>query len=93
MWKNISELLSLVFTFNEKLKHQDNRIDRSERQVHDLAGRVDRLTVDVAQLIERDKNREALFRQAIEIERLKLENERLKTARALPPPQNPEDQP
>ncbi|MGE0128871.1 MAG: hypothetical protein AB7U82_12395 [Blastocatellales bacterium] len=85
MWKNISELLSLIFTFSEKFKHHDKRIEDAERQINELTRQVAQLTVDLAQLVERDKARELLFRQALEIEKLKLENEKLKTERALPP--------
>lgn len=31
MWENISELLSLIFTFSEKFKHHDKRIEDAER--------------------------------------------------------------
>lgn len=93
MWKNISELLSLIFTINEKLKHQDKRIDDSERQVNNLTRRVEQMAIDLAQLVERDRNRDLIFRQFLEIERLKLENEKLKTGRALPPASKAEDQP
>ncbi len=93
MWKNISELLSLIFTINEKLKHQDKRIDDSERQVNNLTRRVEQMAIDLAQLVERDRNRDLIFRQFLEIERLKLENEKLKTGRALPPESKAEDQP
>jgi hypothetical protein len=80
-------------TFSEKLKHQDKRIDDTERQVNNLTKRVDQMAVDLAQLIERDKNKELLFRQFLEIERLKLENEMLKSGRTLPPAQTSEIQP
>ena len=93
MWKNISELLSLIFTFNERLKHQDKRIDDTERQVNHLTKRVEQMSLDLAQLVERDKHRDVIFRQFLEIERLKLENEKLKTERSLPPATQPEDQP
>lgn len=92
MWKNISELLSLIFTVNERLKHQDKRIDDTERQISNLTKRMEQMAIDLAQLIERDKNRDLIFRQFLEIERLKLENEKLKASRALPPAHN-EDQP
>jgi len=49
-------------------------------------------------LAEREKWREETYRQAIEIERMKAENERLRLElererqpRRLPPPDNPKD--
>lgn len=93
MWKNISDLLSLIFTLGEKVKHQDSRLTETERQLHDLTARVNQLALDLARLAEREKLNAQLFSQALEIERLKLENEKLKALRALPPATERADQP
>ena len=86
MWKNISELLSAIFVFNEKFTHQDKRIDECERHLRDLSTRVTQMSIDLARLVEREQAKELLFKQALENERLRLELEQLKQQqRALPP--------
>jgi regulator of replication initiation timing len=92
MLKNISDLLSQIFTLGEKVKNQDTRLSETERQLRDLTARVNQLSLDLARLAEREKFKDQLFSQALEIERLRLENEQLKVRLALPPPVEQDDQ-
>lgn len=85
MWKDISQLLAFLFTISDKYIHHDQRIANLERQFNDLAKQVQQLTLAVERQTEREHWREQAFRQALEMERLKLENQSLRERAALPP--------
>ena len=85
MWKSISQLLAFLFTISDKYAHQDERSARLERQFNELAKQVQQLALSAERQAERDLWREQVFRQALENERLKLENQQLRERAALPP--------
>jgi regulator of replication initiation timing len=92
MWKSISQLLAFLFTVSDKYAHQDERIARLERQFNELAKQVQQLALAAERQAERDLWREQVFRQALENERLRLENQQLRELAALPPAK-PDDKP
>lgn len=85
MWKDFSQLLAFLFTISDKYGHQDQRIASLERQFNDLAKQVQQLALAAERQAEREHWREQAFRQALELERLKLENQYLRERAALPP--------
>jgi hypothetical protein len=85
MWKSISQLLAFLFTVSDKYTQHDERIARFERQFNELAKQVQQLALAAERQAERDLWREQVFRQALEIEQLKLENQQLHQRAALPP--------
>jgi len=84
MWKNISQLLELLFTFSDKFARHDKQFEEHERRLNDLAKQVQQLTLAIERQAERDLWREQVFRQAMEIEKMRLEIERLREQKALP---------
>ena len=92
MWKNIFDLLSLTFTYAEKYHQQAKQCEVLESRVNDLTKQMAQMAVELARLAEREKLNAQLLNQALEIERLKLENEKLKSRFALPPVTEQEDQ-
>ena len=87
MWENISQLLTFLFTVNDKFARQDERIARLERRFNELAKQVQQPALAAERQVERDLWREQVFRQALEIERLKLEAQQLRERAALLPAQ------
>ncbi len=85
MWKNISQLLAFLFTVNDKYDRHDERIARLERQFNELAKQVQQLALAAERQAERDHWREQVFRQALENDRLRLENQQLRERATLPP--------
>jgi hypothetical protein len=77
--------VTLVFTFSDKFAQHDKQIEGLERKYNDLLKQVQQLALASERQAERELWREQVFRQALEIERLKLENERLREQKALPP--------
>jgi hypothetical protein len=91
MWKNISQLLTLLFTFSDKFARHDKQIEDLERKISELTKHVQQLALVVERQAERDLWREQVYKQALEIERLKLENQRLSERVSLPPSSTRED--
>ena len=89
MWKNISQLLEILFTFSDKFARHDKQFEEHERRLNDLARQLQQLTLAAERQAERDLWREQVYRQTLEIEKLKLENERLQRQKSLPPPTEP----
>ena len=85
MWKNISQLLEFLYTFSDKFARHDKQFEEHERRINDLAKQVQQLTIAAERQAEREVWREQVYRQALEIEKLRLENERLREQKALPP--------
>ena len=84
MWKNNSQLLEILFTFSDKFARHDKQFEEHERRLNDLAKQVQQLTLASERQAERDLWREQVFRQALEIEKMRLEIERLREPQGLP---------
>ncbi len=65
MWKNISQLVTLVFTFSDKFTRHDKQIEDLERKYNELLRQVQQLALASERQAERDLWREQVFRQAL----------------------------
>ncbi len=85
MWNSISQLLAFLFTYSDKFARHDKQIEELERKAAESARQINQLTMALERQAEREQWREQAFRQALELERLKLENQALRQRAALPP--------
>lgn len=92
MWKSIWEVLKTLLTYEERLARLEKRSEKQEQRQSELTTELTAVFIELGRMAEREKWREEKYQQVVELERSKLEIERLhlelereRQRRQLPP--------
>jgi hypothetical protein len=91
MWKKLFDLAKLVFTFGEQTKKNQENLEVVQEEVRQPTNIVQRLAMEIQRIRDEIQHMKEMERQEREILMLRLENEMLKSKRALPPNQHQDE--